>query len=104
MKYLRQTYGAENVVSIGAQPVDAEKTRQITLTREAMRRGRAEWLRSAGGLRADLLAAPPAPAPPSRGLLLLAALLTAGERAKTLVPAGRRAALTEAVRRRTTGS
>ena len=72
--------------------------------REAMRRGRAEWLRSAGGLRADLLAAPPAPAPPSRGLLLLAALLTAGERAKTLVPAGRRAALTEAVRRRTTGS
>ena len=72
--------------------------------RESMRRGREAWSRSTEGLRADLLAPRPARAPRSRSLLLLAALLTAGERAKALVPAGRRAALTEAVRRRTTGS
>ena len=86
-------------------PVDLRTARDAgARARETMRRGREAWLRSAEGLRSDLLAARPAPAPPGPGVLLLAALLTAGERAKALVPAERRAALTEAVRRRTTGS
>jgi len=69
--------------------------------RESVSRGRQKWLRSAEGLVADILAVKPRPAAPSRRVAALAAVLTAGERAKSLVPPAYRAALTEAVRRGT---
>ena len=61
--------------------------------RRSVVQGRQDWLASTGGLTDDLLATPLRPAVRSRDTLVLARLLTAGERAKDLVPPRRRAAL-----------
>ena len=70
----------------------------VSRARQAVLEGRAAWLESTDRLLADILAEKPRPGAPSRRVLALAGLLTAGERAKSLVPPRHRAALLRATR------
>jgi hypothetical protein len=92
--------------------VDADHPRHIDLSTcgavgeralASVRRGHADWVVSTRTIAADVLSARPGTGPSSRRLEALAALLTAAERAKSLVPPTYRARITEALRRRTTG-